>query len=148
MVKKIYFLSEKEGWSKEKLFNALKDPYKTLKKIEAVKFSLSLAFIGWIAEEKNRRALTFRSCCREDGGWLKAKRGKEEADHGITEKIRRRETAKVFIAARKECIWQKQDMWRISCWLGQVRATEIWKTQACDWGGGVWVRQVLQASAE
>ena len=37
IVKKIYFVAERDQWPKNKLFEALKDPYKSIKKIEAVR---------------------------------------------------------------------------------------------------------------
>lgn len=40
LAKRVYEMGEKEGWSKEKIFDLLKDPAKLVKKMENVSFVL------------------------------------------------------------------------------------------------------------
>ena len=38
LAKRVYIMAEKEGWSKEKVFELLKDPAKLVKKMEHVRY--------------------------------------------------------------------------------------------------------------
>lgn len=38
LAKRVYQMAEKEGWSKEKVFNLLKDPAKLVKTMEHVRY--------------------------------------------------------------------------------------------------------------
>jgi ribosome-binding protein aMBF1 (putative translation factor) len=39
LAKRVYEMAEKEGWSKEKVFELLKDPTKLVKKMEHVRYT-------------------------------------------------------------------------------------------------------------
>ncbi len=64
LAKRVYAMAEKEGWSREKVFELLKDPEKLVKKMEHVWFYFErlLDFRENLKDSKNQWNLSLKEC--------------------------------------------------------------------------------------